>query len=166
MRKYLRSFFAYTFKTYTYHQPKEALVATIDEVLKVKPTFLGVKDIEGYFINATTFTIKLISPYSKSILYGAALIAEIKELQDGVTEIKTRVRAGLVLYLLFFIALIFGVVYLYEFVQTSSIDFLLGSLAMLIGGPVISIALASIANAAVYERFDRYIDNELRKEKV
>lgn len=162
MFKYFNTFFYPSTSTYTYNQSKEVVLSKIAEVLKRKVTFLSSNDMKGRFLDSDTFAIDTVSPVdTRGVKYSSTLIGQVIELQNGTTEIRTKAKPSIALYFLFFVTIIFGIGYLYKFIQTSSIDFLFWSLAMLIIGPALSIGFSNVAIASIRERYEMYIDREL-----
>ena len=163
MNKYIKSFFKPGSKLYTYHQSKEIIVKKVEGILSEQITFFGIRDLEGYFINKDTFTVKLRPQTLAGILYNSTLSAEIKETSDSLTEIKIKVRPGFLLFIIFFLTLLFGIFYFYESTPNPSLYQLLSFIGISITGPIFSIVYSIIANAALVEQFDMYIDNKLKK---
>ncbi|KAA9036502.1 hypothetical protein FW778_17945 [Ginsengibacter hankyongi] len=166
MLRYFKTFFYPDTLTYSYNQSKETVLAKIEEVLKRKVTFLSSNDMKGRFLNSDTFAIDTISPaYTRGVKYSSTLIGQVVELGNETTQIKTKAKPSMALYFLFFVTIIFGIAYLYKFIQTGSTSFLFWSLAMLIIGPALSIGFSNVAIASIRERYRMYIDKELTRPK-
>ena len=119
--------------------------------------------MKGRFLSGDIFAIDSVSPaYTRGVKYSSTLIGQVDKSQNGTTQIKTKAKPSIALYFLFFVTIIFGIAYLYKFILTGSTTFLFWSLAMLILGPALSIALSNIANASIRERYRTYIDKELK----
>jgi len=162
MLKHFKTFFYPVVLTYSYNQSRESVIAKIEEVLQIKVTLLSSNDMTGRFLSSDTFVINTVSPaYTRGVKYGSTLIGQVIELQNGATQIKTKAKPSMALYVLFFVTIIFGIVYLYKFIQTGSTSFLFWSLAMLIIGPAVSIGISNVAIASIRERYKMYIDKEL-----
>jgi hypothetical protein len=162
MLKHFKTFFYPAVLTYSYNQPKELVIAKITEVLKQKVTLFSSNDMTGRFLNQDTFKINTVSPaYTRGVKYGSTLVGQIIESKNGMTEIRTKAKPSLALYALFFITLIFGLGYLYKFIQTGSTGFLLWSLAMFFLGPALSIGFSNVAIYSVRVRYNMYIDKVL-----
>jgi hypothetical protein len=163
MIKHFKTFFYPDTSIYTYNQSKEVVITKIAEVLKRKVTFLSSNDMKGRFLNGDTFAIDTVTPaYTRGVKYSSTLIGQVIKLQNGATQIKTKAKPSMALYFLFFVTIIFGIVYLYKFIQTGSTSFLFWSLAMLIIGPALSIGFSNVAIASIRERYKMYIDKELK----
>lgn len=163
MIKFFKTFFYPNTYTYTYNQSKEIVLARIDEILNRKTTFLSSNDVKGRFLNNDSFAIEIISPaYTRGVKYNSTLFGQVIEIQNGTTQITTKAKPSNALYGLFFVTIIFGITYLYKFIQTGSTDFLIWSLVMLIIGPALSIGFSNVAIASIHERYKMYIDRELK----
>ena len=146
MLKHFKTFFYPEASIFNYNKSKEVVLTEIAEVLKSRVTFLSSNDMEGRFLNCDTFAIDTVSPiYTRGVKYSSTLIGQVIELQNGTTQIKTKVKPSIALYFLFFVTIIFGIAYLYKFIQTGSTGFLLWSLTMLIIGPALSIVFSNVA---------------------
>ena len=164
MIKYFKTFFYPTVLTYSYDEPKELVIGKIKDVFRQKVTLLSSKDMTGYFLNSDTFIINAESPaYTRGVKYSSTLVGQVIQSQTGVTEIKTKAKPSFIFYILFFVTIIFGLIYLYQFMQTGETDFLFWSMALLILGPAISIGFSNVAIASIYERYQMYIHKELKK---
>ena len=131
--------------------------------MQKKVTFFDTNDMTGYFLNGDTFAVNVVPAASTTgVRFGSTLVGEIIESQKGSTKIKTKVKPGIELYCIFFLAIVFGLACLYQFIKTGSVSILFWSLAMLIIGPVLSIGLSNVAIASVRERYRMYIDKELK----
>ena len=162
MIKHLKDFFYPPVLAFTYNQPKEIIIDKIKEVLSKKVTFFSSRDMTGMFLTENMFTISLVvSVLAARPLLGFTLVGDIFELRRGVTEIRTKPRPSIGLYLLFFVAIILSIVNFYEFINTGSAGFLFWSLGILFGGACLSIGLSNVGTAAIYERYKMYIDKEL-----
>jgi len=163
MIKYLKDFFYPPVLTFAYNQPKEIVIDKIRQVLNKKVTFFSSRDMIGMFLTENMFTISLVVPVlAARPLMGFTLVGDVFELRRGVTEIRTKPRPGVGLYFLFFMAVIIGIGYFYEFIKTGSTGFLFWSLGILLGGALLSIGLSNVGKASIYERYKIYIDKELR----
>ena len=162
MIQHFKTFFFPDTSIYTYNQSKKVVLTKIDEILKRKVTFLDSNNMKGHFLNGDTFAINTISPaLTKGVKYSSTLIGQVIELQNGITQIKTKAKPSIALYFLFFVKIIFGIAYLYKFIQTGSTSFLFWSLAILIIGPALSIGFSNVAITSIRERYKMYIDKEL-----
>jgi len=139
MIKHFKAFFHPPVLTYSYNQPKDLVVAKITEVLKNKATLFSSNDTQGNFLNADTFVINAVSAVNtRGVKYSSALVGKIIESQEGITEIKTKAKPSFTLYSLFFVTIVFGLIYLYKFIQTGSsqaslwVHYLPGSLLKLL----------------------------------
>lgn len=162
MLKHFKTFFYPVVLTYSYNQPKELVIEKITEVLKEKVTLFSSNDMTGEFLNQDTFAINTVSfAYTSGVKYGSTLVGQIIESKNGMTEIRTKAKPSLALYSMFFIALIFGLLYLYKFFQTGSSGFLFWSLAVLLLGTALSIWFSNVAIYSVRVRYNMYIDKAL-----
>ena len=162
MLKHFKTFFYPTVLTYAYNQPKELVIAKITEVLKENITLFSSNDMTGRFLNQDTFVINTVSPaYTRSVKYGSTLVGQIIESKNGMTEIRTKAKPSLALYLIFFVTLIFGLLYLYKYIQTGSTGFLFWSLAMIFLAPALCIGFSNVAIYSVRVRYKMYIDKAL-----
>ena len=162
MLKHFRTFFYPAVLTYSYNQTKESATAKIEKVLEKKATFLSNNDMTGRFLSSDTFVIHTASPaYTRGVKYGSTLVGQVIESKNGTTQIKTKAKASIALYFLFIVTIVFGLAYLYKFIQSGSTVFLLWSLAMLIIGPALSIGFSNVAIASIRKRYKMYIDKEL-----
>ncbi|MFZ1304552.1 MAG: hypothetical protein WAR80_01855 [Ferruginibacter sp.] len=163
MIRHLKTFFYPAVLTYTYNYPKELVIAKITEVLKREATLFTSNDMTGRFRNPDTFVIDTVSfAYTRGVKYGSMLVCEITESEKGIINIKTKAKPALVFYFLFFLAIILGLFYLYNFLQTSLTTSLCWSLGLLIVGPAICIGFSNVAIYSVRERYLMYIDKELK----
>jgi hypothetical protein len=163
MIKHLKAFFYPAVLTYSYNHPKELVIEKITEVLKRKATLFTSNDMTGSFRNADIFLINTVSfAYTRGVEYGSTLVGEITESEKGITNIKTKAKPALVFYFLFFLAIILGLFYLYNFLQTGLTTSLCWSLGLLIVGPAVCIGFSNVAIYAVRERYLTYIDKELK----
>jgi len=163
MLKYLRTFFSPGTLIYSYNHPKDLIVEKVAEIVANKLTFLGSNDMTGHFLDRDTFAINLNSPaFTYGIKYRSILVGKIVETQKEKTEIRARAKPAWILYLLFFITIILGLVYLFKYFQTNYVNSLYWSLAMLLAGPVICIWFSNVANAAICERFEKYMNRQLK----
>lgn len=163
MIKHLKTFFYPVVLTYSYNQPKAYVVAKITEVLKRKVTLFTSNDLTGRFRSDEIFVIDTVSfAYTRGVKYGSTLVAEIIESENGVTKIRTKAKPALVFYFLFFLAMILGLFYLFNFFQTGLIASLCWSLGILIAGPALCIGFSNVAIFSVRERYLMYIDKELK----
>lgn len=162
MIKHVKAFFYPDILIYSYNQSKETVLAKIEEILKRKVTFLSSNDMKGRFLNSDTFSIDTVSPaYTKGIKYSSTLIGQVIQSQNE-TQIKTKAKPSSALYFLFFATIIFGIAYLYKFIQTGSTGFLFWSLVMLIIVPALLIGFSKVTIASIRERYKMYIDKELK----
>ena len=162
MLKHFKTFFYPAVLTYSYNLPKELVITKITEVLKKKVTLFSSNDMTGRFLNQDTFAINTVSPANtKGVKYGSTLVGQIIESKNGMTEIRTKAKPSLALYSMFFVTLIFGLTYLYKFIQTGSTGFLFWSLAMLFLGPALSIGFSNVAIYSVRARYKMYIDKAI-----
>lgn len=163
MIKHLKTFFYPAVLTYSYNHPKELVIEKITEVLKKKATLFTSNDMTGRFRNADTFLINTVSfAYTRGVNYGSTLVGVITESEKSITNINTKAKPALVFYFLFFLAIILGLFYLYNFLQTGLTTTLCWSLGLLIVGPAICIGFSNVAIYSVRERYITYIDKELK----
>jgi hypothetical protein len=154
MIRYFKTFFSPTVFTYSYNQNKETVVSKIIEVFQNKVSFLSDYDLNGEFLSNDTFTINIISnAFTHGVKFSSTLEGQLIETQSGTTQIQTKIWPGWGLYILLVVAVIFGIAYFYKFIETTSTDFLFWSLAILIGGLVISFGVANVSNESLRERF-------------
>jgi hypothetical protein len=162
MLKHFKTFFYPAVSTYSYNQPRELVIATITEVLKKKVTPFSSNDMTGKFLNQDTFAINTVSPaFTWGVKYGSTLVGKVMESKNGMTQIRIKARPSFALYSLFFITVIFGLLYLYKFMQTGSSGVLFWSLAMLFLGPALSIGFSNVSMHSVRVRYNLYIDKAL-----
>lgn len=150
---------------YSYNQPKEVVISKIEQVLSRKVTFLGDNDITGSFLSEDNFKIEMRSfAYTKGVKYSSTLNCNIIDLQNGTTCIDIKAKPSRALYIIFFVTIIVGIAYSYKYFQTNSLSFLFLALAMLIGGPFLSIGISNVAIASIGNRYKMYIHKELIEE--
>ena len=159
MIKYFKIFFYPPVVTYSYNQPKEIIVNKITEVFKRKVRSASNSNISAMFLTDNMFAISLKLPIRiVKLMFCSTLVGTIIKSRSGITEIETKARPGFGLYGLFFLAVIFGLNYMYEFIRTGSTAFRLLSLAMMIVVPALSIGFSNIAVASIRKRYKIYID--------
>jgi len=164
MIRHLKTFFYPVTLTYSYNKSKDVVLAKVHEVLNRKVSLLSSQDINGSFLNSDTFAIETIKfAYTRGVKYNSTLVGQVIESQNGTTQINTKAKPSFALYFFFFVTIIFGIAYLYKFIQTGSTGFLFWSLAMLLIGPALSIGFSNVAIASIRERYSMYIDKELKK---
>lgn len=162
MIKYLKTFFYPDALIYTYNLSKEEVLSKIEDILKRKVTFFGDSDMKGSFLNEDTFRINIVSmANTNGVKYSSTLVGQVLESQNGTTCIKLKAKPSFALYSLFFVTIILGIGYLYKSIKTGSSSFLFWSLAMLIGGPFLSIGISNVAITSILERYKMYIHKEL-----
>lgn len=163
MIRYFKTFFYPETIIYSYSLPIETVLSRIAAVLEKRPGLLGYRDIKGRFLNSNTFAISTISlAYATGVNYGSRLTGQVVQTQNGSTQIKTKVRPGIGLYILFFATLLFGIAYLIGYFKSGTTGFLPWSLALMVFGPAISIGFSKVAIASIHERYREYIDKELK----
>jgi len=163
MIRHFKTFFYPAVLTYSYNHPKQLVIAKITEILKREATLFTSNDMTGRFRNANTIVIDTVSfAYTRGVKYGSTLVGEITESEKDITNIKTKTKPAPVFYFLFFLAIILGLFYLYNFLQTGLTTSLGWSLGFLIVGPAICIGFSNVAIYSVRERYLMYIDKELK----
>jgi hypothetical protein len=163
MLKYLKTFFFPTVLTYSYTMPKEMIICKISAIFSNKVTLFNNNDMTGKFLSKDTFSIEIVSvAFTRGIKYSSNLVGQIVELQNGISEIKTKAKPSFVFYFLFFVTIILGLNYLRRFIETGSTEFIVWSLAMLVLGPTLSIGFSNVAIASIRERYKMYVDKALK----
>lgn len=151
-------------KVYYYNESIEILTERLNCILNEKESVQIGNDIQIFSIAKNSFTINLISNFSRNFFYQSTLKAEVIGVINTL-EIRTKIKPALILFVLFFFSLFFGVAYFYNFILSTKIEFLIWSLILIIGGPAISILVANISSTALYNKFDNYIDKRLRNNR-
>ena len=162
MIKYFINFFNPITLTYQYPHPKDSVIKLIHEILNRKITFFGTNDMTGEFITADKFVINVSSPANTGgAKYGSTLFAEIIELSEELTLVKTKALPSSTLYILFFINVVLGLTSIFTCVLTLSLKSFLWTIGILFIGPVLIIGLSNAAIAAVELRYKMYIHEVL-----
>ena len=165
MIKPLKTFFYPKTSKYLYNQSKQTVIARVEKVLNRKGNFFGDNDMKGSFLSDDTFIMEIISfAFTNGVKYSSTLIGKIIESNNGTTCIKIKAKPSFALFIIFFVTIIVGIAYSYKYFQTNSLSFLFLALAMLIGGPFLSIGISNVAIASIGNRFKMYIHKELIEE--
>lgn len=163
MIKDFKTFFYPSVVTYSYNQPKEIIVSKIADIFSKKVGSAGNSGISAIFLTDNMFAISLKLPIRfVELMFGSTLVGEIIKSQKGMTKIETKARPGFGLYFLFFLALIAGLGYMYEYIRTWSTVFLFSSLAIIIVVSALSIGFSNVFIVSIRERYMKYIDKELK----
>ncbi|MEZ4805702.1 MAG: hypothetical protein R2852_09530 [Bacteroidia bacterium] len=163
MINFVRTFFSPNQSIYLYNSSKELIVSKLNDVLNRKWNLFDSNNLEGEFIHKETFEIRMKSSgYKTGLIGSSSMIGDIKETNDGQTEINLKVKPYFGLYILFFIFIVFSVVYLFDSLNACSIKYALLSCIMLIGGPLLCIWISNIQIAVIKENYVKYIDTLLR----
>ena len=159
MLRYIKSFFSPSVLIYRYDLPEQEVVDKISEIISEKITIVGRSDIRGAFLTNDTF---FMGTYSSSNL-DSTLVGKINELKKESTEIKIKAKPSFVLYIIFFVTVVSGLINFIRFLQEGATALLFLSLAILIIGPIFSICLSVIGNRIIEKKYKTYIDEELVK---
>ncbi len=139
------------------------VICKVSEIFSNRTTLFSSNDMTGKFLSSDTFSIDIDSvAFTRGIKYSSNLVGQIVELQNGISEIKTKAKPSLVFYFLFFVTIILGLNYLYKFIETGSTEFVVWSLAMLVIGPALSIGFSNVAIASICERYKMSVDKALK----
>jgi hypothetical protein len=167
MIKHLQTFFYPTTLKYSYNQSKQTVIAKVEKVLTNKSNFFGDHDMKGSFLSDDTFILEIQSfSFTNGVKYSSKLQGKIIESNNGTTCINIKAKPSRALYVLFFVTSILGIAYFYEYFQTNSFSFLFLALAMLLGGPLLSIGISNAAIASIGNRYKMYIHKELIEEET
>jgi len=167
MIKHLQTFFYPTTSKYSYNQSKQTVIAKVEKVLTNTSTFFGDHDMKGSFLSDDTFILEIQSfAFTKGVKYSSTLQGKIIESNNGTTCINIKAKPRFALYVIFFVTIIVGIAYFYEYFQTNSISFLFLALAMLIGGPFLSIGISNVAIASIGNRYTMYIHKKLIEDET
>lgn len=163
MIKHIRTFFFPNQTIHLYNSSKELITEKLNEIFNRKWTLFDSNNLLGEFIEKDTFEISMKSAAYKTGLIGnAIMVGEIIELQNGQTEIILKVKPNKGLYTMFFVFILIGLIYLFNSIYTGSSRYLLISIAMLIGGPLLCIGISNVQIHALKENFINYIDKNLK----
>ena len=162
MLKHFKIFFYPTVLTYSYNKPKEIVIAKITEVFNQKVTLFSSNDMTGKFLNKDTFAINTNSFANiQGVKYGSTLVGQIIDSKNVITEIRTKAKPNFILYTMFFVSLIVGLLYLFKFFQNNSTEFIFWSLALLFFGTVLPIGFSNVAIYSIRLRYKMYIHKAL-----
>jgi hypothetical protein len=157
MIKYFKTFFQPKEEVYYYDSQCEIVVSKINEIFKVSNRFWTGNDMKGFFIDKYTFKIERRSRSA----FPPKLIGQILKLENK-TEIKTIIRTSNVFYIWFVLTILLGIFGLYNCIYTFSLKSLFVSIALIIAGPLLTIALSNFNVGLLTDRFKRHIDSNLR----
>ena len=113
MTNSLKNFFYPPELIYSYSQSKQTIIDIVTKVLSKRVAFFSDTDVDvaGLFLTENMFALSVAhGPFSSRLPFGSTLVGDIVEVRRGVTEIRTKVRPGFILYVLFFISIIGGLV--------------------------------------------------------
>jgi len=163
MLKQIKAFFFPLQSIYLYDVSKELVIERINDFFHRERSLFDSNNLLGEFINKDSFEIWMKSAAYKTGLVGQSrMTGEIKEVQNGSTEILLKAKPNKGLYLMFFVFMVFGLIYLFNGIQTGSLKFLLFSGLMLIGGPIVCIGISSVQIQAIKDNYLKYIDRIIK----
>lgn len=163
MPKLLSNLFAPEHAVYHYLIPQEEVKEKIEALLKKSGKFFSEPDIQGHFVSGDSFVFRAASgAYTQGVQFASTLHGRIIGTESGTTTIETTIAAGSgYKAALFFLALL-GCVPLVLGIYHLSFDTLAWTLVLLIAGPAVCNWLAGIANETARDRYERYMDKELK----
>jgi hypothetical protein len=164
MKKLLANLFYPEKRTFTYNGSREIIIQKIQDLFSKGDKFLSGPDIDGSFIDGDIFKMQVYSSaITKGVGFGSTLFGKITNNNDG-SLVELEATASSSLKFLFFLAIFLGIAYMYLFFRTSDTAYLYSSIGMTLIGPALSIFMAGVSNEAIFDRYIRYIDKELKQQ--
>lgn len=163
MPKLLSHLFSAGSFSYHYPAPQEEVKEKIEAVLKKSGKFFSGPDIQGRFVSGDSFVFRAASgAYTQGVQFASTLHGRIIGTESRTTKIETMIVAGSGYKAALFLLVILGCVTLGIGIYQLSFDALAWAIVLLIASPANCNWLAGIANETARDRYERYIDNELR----
>lgn len=150
---------------FSYHYPArgEEVKEKMEAVFKKSGKFFSGPDIQGRFVSGDSFVFRAASgAYTQGVQFASTLHGRIIETESGGTRIETMIVAGSGYKAALFFLVLFGCVALGIGIYQLSFDTMAWAIVLLIAGPAICNWLAGIANETARDRYERYIDKELK----
>ena len=165
MRKLFRYLLSCEMKTYQYAIPREAIIEKMAEIFNKSGKLLSDPDFDGCFTGGNTFEMSVNSGAvtSGNVKFGSILYGKLRAIDSNQTMIDTEVKARFPIKLIAIVIPFLGIAYLYEVTIDFSWQSCLTALAMILLSPLICNWFAGVFNTTIQERFDVYIDKEIRK---
>ena len=158
----LRTFFTHQVIQYRYDQTPDVVASRIHEILDEKRNVWSEHDIKGQFTGPDTFVMEQILLASTKYGTKSKLVGQLSAEAAG-TVVTTTIRTRLFYHICFFVLITFGMGRLVISIQDYSLLSILGSLALLLIGPFLTIKLSNLSKWFITDRYRRYIDTPLRK---
>jgi hypothetical protein len=152
-------------KTYRYAASEEVVKEKIAEVFSKSGKLLSDPDFDGRFTGGNSFEMSVNSGAvtSGNAKFGSILHGEISALDSQETIIANTIKARFPIKLIAMVTPLLGLAYSYQiFINFSWQSFIICG-AMILLSPLLCNWLANVFNAAIQERFEFYIDREIRQ---
>jgi hypothetical protein len=163
MLKPLKTFFYPKTVIYTYNESEQVVLKKIVDALERKVTLFGSNDTTGRLVDFDTFVLEMWpGGFNSSAKFTSTLVGQVVQLQNGMTEVRTKTKASIGLYVLFFTTIFFGLSFLFVLLQMGARNMLVGPFAILLIGPSLCVGFSHVANTAIQDRYRLYIDKELK----
>jgi hypothetical protein len=152
-------------KTYQYAVPREAVIEKMTEIFNKSGKFLSDPDFDGCFTEGNSFEMSVDSGVVTfgNVKFGSILYGKVRAYDSNQTIIETEVKARFPIKLTAIVIPLVGFVSLYLVLLNFSWQSCLTAVAMILLSPLICNWFAGVFNATIRERFDVYIDREIRK---
>jgi hypothetical protein len=163
MKKLLPNLFDISHSSYFYKAPNKLIKERLETIFKSSGKFLSEPDFDASFYD-DSFTLYVNSgAYTRGGSFGSTLYGKIIETGNNGTSIELRTKPSGVYKFIIAVMLLIGLGFLYQAVSELSFKSFLIAIGVLAISPFICNWLAGVANGVVQDRYDRYIDKELRK---
>jgi hypothetical protein len=164
MIKLFSSVFSFEIKIYKYNIPEKIIVERISSIFNKSGKFLSEPDFDGSFIDNHNFIMRVNSKAvtGGNAKFGSILIGKMKQL-NGQVFIETKVKSVFLFKVIAIVLFLLGVAYLYKSINERSTEFFLWALVIILFASIACNWFASIANAIIRERFETYVDKEIKK---
>ena len=163
MKNLLPYLFGSSHRSYLYKVPNKLIKEKLETIFKSSGKFLSEPDFNASLCDGS-FTLNVNSgAYTHGGSFGSTLYGKIIETENNGTSIVLRAKPSVVYKFILSLMLLIGSGFLYHAVNESSFNSFLIAISILGISPFICNWLAGVANCVVQDRYDRYIDKELRK---
>jgi hypothetical protein len=152
--KHFQPLFSENKRLYKYNLPADRLRSNIEIVFKRSYGILQGQDIRGRFTGATTFQMDCPVPAFSYGVLRSTLYGVLYE-QNGAAMVETRIHSAIALKIWFWLSMVLGLAGMVQVLITG--HSILPPLALFLLGPLSAVTLASIYNAAIEDRYQRYI---------